>query len=137
MPNFVHLQLSQVVLSPSDLLFLSPKWQDLFKTILVTTTDANLEDFPHWIHLSHFKLFTSPPQDSLSSYTVTQKCLYFLKFQRTSISAVLPQIQKEKVSPHNSTFFLIFLPDSLFEVILTLLNAFCFINFLSVSQMTY
>ena len=65
------------------------------RVILVTPTAAKLKGFPHWIQLSHLKLFTLPAQDD-PSYTVTQTGPCSLRFQRTPSSASLTPVQKNK-----------------------------------------
>ncbi|XP_027247589.1 protein NYNRIN-like [Cricetulus griseus] len=86
----------QVLLSPPDQSPspLSPKWKGPFKVILVTPTAAKLEGLPHWIHLSHLKPFTSPPETH-PSYTVSTTGPCSLRFQRTLKSSTLPPISEE------------------------------------------
>ena len=40
---------------------LTPKWQGLFKIILLTPTAGKLKEVTSWVHLSHLKRVTSDP----------------------------------------------------------------------------
>lgn len=89
-----HLQSTWRSAPDQQLWPLSPKWQGLFKIIIVTPTAAKLDGLPH---LSYLKPFTPPPQDNLFSFTGAQTCS--LKFQRTPRSTAPSPVPGWSLTP--------------------------------------
>lgn len=142
-PSPINIR-DQVLLLPPDQCPspLAPNWQGSFKVILVAPTAAKFESLPHWMSLSQLKLFTPSPQDNLSSYSDSNRALSPYIPKDTEINCFVSKSRRIKSHPI-TVIDSIWLGTPCFpswpplHIPLSLPNTPCFINFPSVSLMTY